>query len=84
MKILRFLCLLAMLSCFLFNSCGKRRIQIDRDTRRMIDTLAAAEINILRPQMDSLCRLQMDSLVATLRDSVLTARKEEMRKLLGQ
>lgn len=84
MKILRFLCLVVMLSCFLFNSCGKRRIQIDRDTRRMIDTLAAHEINILRPQMDSLCRFQMDSLVATLRDSVLSARREEMRKLLGK
>ncbi len=84
MNLLRFLCLVAMLSCFVFNSCGKRRVQIDRDTRRMIDTLAAREINILRPEMDSLCRFQMDSLVATLRDSVFSARKEEMRKLLGR
>lgn len=65
-------------------SCGKRHVQIDRETRRMIDTLAAHEINILRPVLDSLCLMKMDSLVASISDSVMTARKEEMRKLLGR
>jgi hypothetical protein len=65
-------------------ACGKRHVQIDRDTRRMIDTLASAEIQILRPVMDSLCTQQLDSLVRTLRDSVLAERREEMRKLLGK
>lgn len=81
---LRFICLVACILCLTLQGCGKRNVQIDRETRRMIDTLTAHELNILRPQMDSMCRLQLDSLVATLRDSVLEARKAEMRKLLGK
>lgn len=84
MNLLRLICLLAFLSCLAFPGCGKRNVQIDRETRRMIDTLMVRELNVLRPQMDSICRFQLDSLVATLRDSVLEARKAEMRKLLGK
>lgn len=68
----------------MYTSCGKRHVQIDRETRRMIDTLSSHEINLLRPVLDSLCVTKLDSLVATMSDSVLMARKEEMRKLLGR
>lgn len=64
--------------------CGKRHVQIDRDTRIAIDTLVNQEINELRPLLDSMCLLKMDSLVATLRDSVFEARQEEMKKLIGK
>jgi len=84
MNLLRFICFVAFVLCLVFPGCGKRNVQIDRETRRMIDTLTAHELNILRPQMDSICRFQLDSLVATVRDSVLEARKAEMRKLLGK
>lgn len=84
MNLLRFIFLLAFLSSVAFTGCGKRNVQIDRETRRMIDTLTSRELIILRPQMDSICRFQIDSLVATMRDSVLEARKAEMRKLLDR
>jgi hypothetical protein len=72
--------------CFVIaqNACGKRQVQIDRDTRIAIDTLVSQEINNLRPLLDSLCVLKMDSLVASMRDSVFEARQEEMRKLIGE
>ena len=65
-------------------SCGKRRVQIDRETKRAIDTLAASQIQAMRIEMDSMCILRMDSLVAVKSDSVMNARREEMRKLLGR
>lgn len=78
------LCLCFILLLMSISSCGKRHVQIDRDTRIAIDTLVSHEINLLRPVLDSLCVLKMDSLVASMRDSVFDARQEEMRKLIGQ
>jgi hypothetical protein len=66
------------------SGCGKRQIRIDHETRRMIDTLAAHEIILLRPQTDSLCEAQLPLLIASMRDSILAVRREEMRKLLGK
>ncbi len=73
----------AMLCIFCF-SCGPRTVQIDPSTRRTIDTLAAQQIQALRPDLDSLCIVKTDSLIAVISDSILVVRREEMRKLLGR
>ena len=83
MNLFRTMILLIICSMMLI-CCGKRHVQIDRDTKRAIDTLAAKQANAMRPVLDSICQLKMDSLVATMSDSVMMARREEMRKLLGR
>ena len=84
MSVLRSICCMIIICCIFSTGCGKRHMQIDRETRRIIDTTAAREIVTLRPLMDSLCQTKMDSLVSTMTDSVLTERRNEMRKLLGK
>jgi len=82
MSVARSLCTLLFLCCILTVGCSKRHVQIDRDTRRMIDTIASRKFTALRPLMDSTCQGKMDSLVSVMTDSVLLERREEMRKLL--
>ena len=82
MKIARFLVLIVIVMSWM--SCGKRHVQIDRETRRMIDTVASKEIAAIRPQLDSICALKHDSLVTVMSDSILRTRREEIRKILGK
>lgn len=73
-----------LLGICLLPSCGKREVQLSRDMRRAIDTLAAREINVLRPQLDSLCAVWFDSLVTEAADSILDVRIIERQTLIGQ
>lgn len=83
MTILR-LFVIITIACLCMQSCGKRRIVINRDMRRTIDTLSARQTYALRPVLDSVCVLKTDSLVSVMTDSILVVRREEIRKLLGQ
>jgi len=65
-------------------SCGKRTVQLDRDLRKAIDTLAAKQINILRPELDSLCDLRFDSMVAASVDSIMQVRQSERTSIIGK
>ncbi|MDX1476526.1 MAG: hypothetical protein R3301_02430 [Saprospiraceae bacterium] len=65
-------------------ACGKREVPITGDLRRTIDTVAARQINLLRPELDSLCRVWFDSLVAEAADSILEVRTLERQSLIGQ
>ena len=82
MTLPRILCIVLLALCL--SGCGKRRIAIDRETRRTIDTLAAREIYALRPALDSVCQLKMDSLVTVMRDSILLERRRDIQKLIGK
>jgi hypothetical protein len=64
--------------------CGKRSVEIDRQTRHAIDTLTANELVVLRPQLDSLCAAQFDSLRAAAADSMLHVRRLEIEKILNR
>lgn len=66
----------------LLMSCGKRSVEIDRNTRLAIDTLAGAQIRELRPVLDSLCDAQFDSLVQHAMDSILERRQHEMEQII--
>ncbi len=84
MSVLRLLPLVLILCCICISGCGKRHMQIDRDTRRMIDTTAARQINTLRNIADSTCLAKTDSMISAMTDSIIMERREEMRKLLGR
>ena len=81
---IRFIQLGIVLVSLSITSCGKRHVQLDWETRRAIDTLAAKQITVLRTQMDSLCKAKTDSLVQAMSDSIIQVRREEILKLLGK
>ena len=62
-------------------ACGKRTIKIDRAMRKAIDTSAARQIVVLRPEMDSLCAIRTDSLIQAAVDSILGERRTEIQKI---
>lgn len=76
--------LILMLIFVGLGSCGKRSVQLDRTTRRTIDTLSTKEINILRPELDSLCNIMFDSMVNDAIDSILEVRRLERIKITGE
>ncbi len=76
-------CILFMI-CAATMSCGKRHMQLDHETRRAIDTLAAKEINVLRTEIDSLCKYRMDSLVLAMSDSIVAVRRKEIQQMIGK
>ena len=62
--------------------CQKKPIEIDRKTRRVIDTLAEKQIKILRIEMDSLCTLNFDKYVQEYVDSIRVVRIEEIKRMM--
>jgi hypothetical protein len=82
MTLLRSVCV--VLICAVWCGCGKRRVAVDRETIRIIDTLASREIFALRPVLDSVCQVKMDSIVSVKRDSILQERRKEILKLIGK
>lgn len=77
---------LLVITCILalsWGGCAKRTVKLDRDMLRAIDTIAAKQINVLRPQLDSLCDARFDSLVAVAMDSIMVVRQLERAKILG-
>ena len=75
-----------ILLCVFFSimhfGCEKPPEPLDRKTIRMIDTLAAKEIKLLRKELDSLCEAQFDVYVQTYVDSIMQVRMEEIKALI--
>lgn len=78
--ILVIFCLAGSLSA-LFSGCEKRPEPLDRDTIKMIDTMATREIKQLRVEMDSICALKMEEYVRFYVDSLVTARLADVKGL---
>jgi hypothetical protein len=64
--------------------CEKRPEPLDRDTIKMIDTMATKEIQRLRPELDSLCREQMEGYIRYYVDSLVNARLMDVGILKGK
>ncbi len=62
--------------------CDKRPIEIDRKTRRAIDTLAEKQYKLVRIEMDSLCDLNFDTYVQEYVDSIRTVRLAEIKRMM--
>lgn len=75
-----FLCLLLLFS-LAQTGCGKQEVQLDRETIKAIDTLAAREIKMIGEEMDSLCKEQFNSLVFRALDSILVEWEMEIEQL---
>jgi hypothetical protein len=76
--------MILLLGLVFLESCGKREVQIDRETQRIIDTIAAKQIAGLNAEMDSICALQFDSLVQVKYDSIMKDRLAEIEFLLKE
>lgn len=77
---LRFLLLLLP---FLTLSCKEEAPQsLTWEERAMADSLFQVEINILKPQLDSICEIHFDSLKNYYVDSLWTDRLQEIKKQL--
>lgn len=66
---------------YLAPGCEKRPEPLDRDTLKMIDTLATKEIQRLRPELDSLCKTQTEDYVRYYVDSLVNARLKDVNVL---
>lgn len=53
---------------------------LSKEDKEAIDTLYLAELQTLRPYLDSLCELNFDSLVKIAADSMLIERIEEIEE----
>ena len=76
--------LLISFACFVMVSCGTRQVRIPNSTKRAIDTLAAKDIVVLRPQLDSMCQLRQDSIIQVAMDSIIERRSLEISKIVKQ
>lgn len=65
-------------------SCGKREVEIDRETRTVIDTIAAKEIRLLNEELDSLCTAKFDRMVLQVLDSILAVREREVQSYIKE
>ena len=74
--------LISIIICAVLGSCGTRQVRIPNATKRAIDTLAAKDIVVLRPQLDSLCDLRQDSIVQAAMDSIIERRSLEISKIV--
>lgn len=84
-SVLPYLVLLMIISAMVsVESCGKREVRIDRETQRIIDTIAANHIAELNAEMDSICALQFDSLIQVKYDSIMKDRLAEIEFLLKE
>lgn len=61
--------------------CEKRPEPLDRDTIKMIDTIATKEIQRLRPELDSLCRARTEEYISYYVDSLINARLKDVNIL---
>ena len=81
---------LALLLVFLGLACGPEdevRIQLTPAQRDDYTAIASAEVDSLRPVLDSICAATFEERVATATDSIVQERLEEelrLRTRLGQ
>lgn len=73
----RFLLLLSLLP-----SCGPNDKPLDADTRQAIDSIATAQINEVRIEMDTLCQQRRLAELPRLVDSIRAHRLREIQEQL--
>jgi hypothetical protein len=66
----------------LFVSCGESNVPLDAEARRMVDSLASAEIGVERRTIDSLCKEQHTHVLPVLVDSIKKVRVEQIKEQL--
>ena len=66
----------------LLASCGENNVPLDAEARRMVDSLASAEIGVERRTIDSLCKEQHTHVLPVLVDSIKKVRVEQIKKQL--
>ncbi len=74
-------CLLALV---VLSSCRPETEDLSGAELQRVDTLYANAVELLRPQLDSICEFQSDSLVVVAVDSLLKVRQEEMEQILNR
>lgn len=71
--------------CLLFAACGEyENLEIEKDARRVSDSLFRAHRDSLTKSMDSLCLAQKDSLFNYYFDSLKIVEAEKIRELLDR
>lgn len=69
----------------ILSACGGKRgeakVRLSSNERALMDSLYIKEIEVLRPQWDSLCELRYESEVAKAVDSLIKTRLEEEIRL---
>lgn len=81
MNRLIYISFLVLVSCLSTTSCERRPEPLNRQTIRMIDTVAVKEIQKLRIELDSICDANFDDLVKSYMDSIKEVRLDEIRSL---
>jgi hypothetical protein len=64
-------------------ACSEITAPVQRVPKQVVDSIARARIDSLRPIMDSICRERTARNIEHLADSMLTIRLEDMRKRLN-
>ncbi len=63
-------------------SCGSAETPLDANTRQTIDSLATAEIRVLRIELDSQCQMARVTVVPQMVDSIKRVRLREIEEQL--
>ena len=71
-------------SFLVINACVNKKAPIDADTRKLIDSLSTAQINVLKLQSDSLCEIAMEEQLPRLVHSLKTFRLQQIEQKLRQ
>lgn len=70
--------ILAFVSVCGWLSCGSAETPLDANTRQEIDSLATAEIRLLRVELDSQCQMARVTVVPQMVDSIRQVRMREI------
>lgn len=57
---------------------------MDKEARDVIDSISTERINVLRPELDSLCDIWFDSLVTVAMDSIMEVRQMERQIIISK
>ena len=74
-----------LLSSLLLNGCTEPApVSLSSEDRAIVDTLYSQQVQVLRPQLDSLCEAIFDEEVRKAVDSMLVVRRAEEERLRGR
>jgi len=74
--------IIALVSLCGWLSCGSAETPLDANTRQTIDSLATAEIRLLRVELDSQCQMARVTVLPQLVDSIKQLRLREIEEQL--
>ncbi len=77
-----FAAIFALVSVCSWLSCGSAETPLDANTRQTIDSLATAEIRLLRVELDSQCQMARVTVLPQLVDSIKQVRQREIEAQL--